>query len=132
MSERRYRKRPVVITARQMPDAFAVETLEGVMRGKAGDWLITGVRGEQYPCDDEIFRQTYEVVGDESEGGGFDTAVREQAKTLANMAHEAGDAVAELQLRSIAKHGLTDARTLNPPTPTTGGSEALREVVSDE
>jgi len=62
MSERRYRKRPVVITARQMPDAFEVETLEGVMRGKAGDWLITGVRGEQYPCDDEIFRETYEVV----------------------------------------------------------------------
>lgn len=65
MSERRYRKRPVVITARQMPDAFEVETLEGVMRGKAGDWLITGVRGEQYPCDDEIFRETYEVVEDE-------------------------------------------------------------------
>jgi len=65
MSERRYRKRPVVITARQMPDAFAVETIEGVMRGKAGDWLITGVRGEQYPCDDEIFRETYEVVEDE-------------------------------------------------------------------
>ena len=69
-----------------------------------------------------------EAVEDEPEGGGFDAAVRGQAKTLANMAHEAGDAVAELQLRSIAKHGLTDARTLNPPTPTTGGSE----VVGDE
>ena len=26
------------------------------------DWIITGVKGEQYPCKDEIFRLTYEVV----------------------------------------------------------------------
>lgn len=28
-----------------------------------GDWIITGVRGEKYPCKDEIFRQTYEPIG---------------------------------------------------------------------
>lgn len=28
----------------------------------AGDWIITGVKGEKYPCKDEIFRMTYEPV----------------------------------------------------------------------
>lgn len=55
-----YIKRPIPIEAVQQSEPFAVETLEGTMRGKAGDWLITGVRGEQYPCDDEIFRETYD------------------------------------------------------------------------
>ena len=27
-----------------------------------GDWIITGVKGEMYPCKDEIFRLTYEPV----------------------------------------------------------------------
>ena len=27
-----------------------------------GDWIITGVAGEMYPCKDEIFRLTYEPV----------------------------------------------------------------------
>lgn len=57
--ERRYRKRPVVIRARRMPEPFTVATLEGEMRGNAGDWLITGIDGEQYPCADHIFRATY-------------------------------------------------------------------------
>lgn len=39
-----------------------VKTLEGVLKGKAGDYLIEGVRGELYPCDKEIFEETYEAV----------------------------------------------------------------------
>ena len=29
-----------------------------------GDWIITGVAGEMYPCKDEIFRLTYEPADD--------------------------------------------------------------------
>lgn len=36
-----------------------VVTKEGVMRGKAGDWLIRGVEGELYLCDGAIFAKTY-------------------------------------------------------------------------
>ncbi len=57
----RYRKRPVVIEAVQISRPMTVETLEGVMRGNPGDWLITGVAGEQYFCKDEIFRKTYDA-----------------------------------------------------------------------
>jgi hypothetical protein len=32
------------------------------MQGNPGDYLITGVAGEQYPCKKEIFEATYELV----------------------------------------------------------------------
>jgi hypothetical protein len=57
-----YRKKPVVVEAVQIAQSMAVETLEGRMQGNPGDWLITGVRGEQYFCKDDIFRETYEPV----------------------------------------------------------------------
>lgn len=38
----------------------AVSTLEGVMRGNKGDWLILGVARELYFCRDDIFRNTYD------------------------------------------------------------------------
>lgn len=41
---------------------WMVDTLEGSMRIGNGDWLIKGVDGELYPCKDEIFRKTYEIV----------------------------------------------------------------------
>lgn len=40
----------------------AIKTLEGWYEVTPGDWIITGVAGEHYPCKDEIFRQTYEPV----------------------------------------------------------------------
>ena len=42
-------------------DAY-IQTLEGRMAVSVGDWIITGVKGEMYPCKDEIFRLTYEPV----------------------------------------------------------------------
>ena len=39
-----------------------IATLEGVMRGDRGDWIIQGVQGELYPCKPEIFAATYEVA----------------------------------------------------------------------
>lgn len=53
-------KRPVTVRAVRMDVYFTVPTMEGVMKGKAGDFLIRGVKGEFYPCDAEIFKETYE------------------------------------------------------------------------
>lgn len=44
-------------------DCYLVPTLEGTMRFTRGDMLITGVKGEIYPCRGDIFEQTYEAVG---------------------------------------------------------------------
>jgi hypothetical protein len=39
-----------------------IPTLEGIMRADPGDWIITGVKGEKYPCKPDIFGMTYERV----------------------------------------------------------------------
>jgi hypothetical protein len=39
-----------------------IETLEGNMRTKIGDYIIKGVAGEFYPCKPDIFEGTYELV----------------------------------------------------------------------
>lgn len=41
-------------------DLATIKTLEGTMEVKPGDWVITGVAGEKYPCKPEIFEATYE------------------------------------------------------------------------
>ncbi|MEM1152212.1 MAG: hypothetical protein AAGI03_16995 [Pseudomonadota bacterium] len=84
----RYRKKPVEIEAVQIPaegDSFtdaecewlllsdrdiesnpdgslSIHTLEGVMEGRPGDWIIKGVAGEYYPCKPDIFAATYDPV----------------------------------------------------------------------
>ena len=39
-----------------------IDTLEGGHTVCPGDWIITGVKGERYPCKPDIFEETYEVV----------------------------------------------------------------------
>lgn len=62
-----YRKKPLIIQAKQMSESFEVVTLEGKMTGKAGDYLIIGIEGESYPCDKTVFELTYELVEGEQE-----------------------------------------------------------------
>ena len=74
----KYRKKPVVIEATQwfkmgdhpavwmgqLSDRPRVDTLEGPMFVTPGDYIITGVVGETYPCKPDIFEMTYEPAGD--------------------------------------------------------------------
>ena len=39
-----------------------INTLEGWIRARPGDWIIKGVEGEIYPCKDSVFQKTYEPV----------------------------------------------------------------------
>jgi DNA-binding SARP family transcriptional activator len=43
------------------PSAY-VETPEGRLRVNPGDWIITGISGEHYPCKHEVFEQLYVTV----------------------------------------------------------------------
>jgi hypothetical protein len=76
----KYRKKPVIVEAKQVTREelgenyywgenifnakgyLIIKTLEGDMRADVGDWIITGIKGEKYPCRDDIFRETYEEV----------------------------------------------------------------------
>ncbi len=40
-----------------------IETLEGGHIVCPGDWIITGIKGEHYPCKPDIFEATYKLVG---------------------------------------------------------------------
>lgn len=40
-----------------------IDTLEGGHTVCPGDWIITGVKGERYPCKPDVFETTYEPVG---------------------------------------------------------------------
>lgn len=40
-----------------------IDTLEDGHRVCPGDWIITGIEGEMYPCKPGIFEKTYEKVG---------------------------------------------------------------------
>lgn len=55
-------KKPIPIKALQQEKPFTTQTMEGILDGKAGDYLVTGVNGEQYPVDREIFEKTYYEV----------------------------------------------------------------------
>ena len=72
----KFRKKPVEIEATQwfkMGDHPAVwksheahlgviHTLEGDHIVTPGDWIITGVKGEHYPCKPDIFEMTYDAI----------------------------------------------------------------------
>jgi hypothetical protein len=71
----KFRKKPVVIDAVQWfkigdhpaviqngKEKGIIQTLEGLMTVTPGDWIITGVKGEHYPCKPNIFEMTYEQI----------------------------------------------------------------------
>lgn len=44
-----------------------IDTLEGGHTVCPGDWIITGVQGENYPCKPDIFDATYDPILDDDE-----------------------------------------------------------------
>ncbi|MDG1571169.1 hypothetical protein OZ410_02500 [Robiginitalea sp. M366] len=63
---RRAIKKPIPLRCVQVGEAFTVETMEGTLSGKPGDWLMVGIHGEMYPIDREIFEKTYTLVPEDS------------------------------------------------------------------
>jgi len=55
-------KRPIIVDAWEMPADFEVETLEGTLQGKAGNYLLKGVQGELYPIKKAIFEESYDIL----------------------------------------------------------------------
>jgi len=90
----KYRKKPVIIDAEQfwpnqkpwpegvyekawvsqwdpstMGDTrvapYGIATLEGTHEVSPGDFIITGIKGEKYPCKESIFWLTYDILEEE-------------------------------------------------------------------
>jgi len=47
---------------RELFDWLIIDTLEGEMEVRNGDWIIRGTKGEFYPCKPDIFEQIFELV----------------------------------------------------------------------
>ena len=55
---------PVCEPTEDNPTGYYIQvfTLEGVMTGIVGDYIIKGINGEFYPCKPDIFEKTYESI----------------------------------------------------------------------
>lgn len=134
----KYRKKPVVVEAHQLPPletpptkelmdflsqiplatserdgTLAIETLEGTMIAEPGDWIIRGTRGEFYPCKPKPFSDTFEAAEPPNTERPF------KPQTLDNWTHpehiefckkafEGGDATAEIIYIAAALLGLAE------------------------
>jgi hypothetical protein len=48
------------VTAEKGHDGIGyVDTPEGRLKVEPGDWIITGIAGENYPCKPDVFRRLY-------------------------------------------------------------------------
>lgn len=54
--------KPNQLVAYETKEEQYLVTLNGIVKTNPGDWIITGVNGEQYPCDPAIFKQLYDIV----------------------------------------------------------------------
>ncbi len=57
-------KKSIPVEAYQTNKPVNIQTLEGVMHANAGDWIITGIEGEQWPVKKEIFEKTYRIISE--------------------------------------------------------------------
>lgn len=55
-----------VLSVGKYKGELIIKTLEGDMTVSEGDWIIKGIKGEFYPCKNDIFEATYEVVEEAS------------------------------------------------------------------
>ena len=57
-------KKPIPLQFRYAEVDETIETKEGPVAAKAGDAIMTGTEGEQWPIPAEKFTQTYDDLGD--------------------------------------------------------------------
>lgn len=62
MTSTKFRKKSIIVEAYKTERELIIQTLEGPLRAAPGDWIITGINGEQYPCKPDIFEKTYEPI----------------------------------------------------------------------
>ena len=59
---KQYVKKPVVVLAKQMDRDFIIQTANGLVKGKVGDYMVKAPSGDTWPVQKEIFETTYEEV----------------------------------------------------------------------
>lgn len=63
----KYIKKSIIVEAYQTDKEVLIPTPEGVMKASPGDYIITGIKGERYPCKPDVFEATYEPYEEKGE-----------------------------------------------------------------
>lgn len=58
----KYRKKPIVVEAERTDKTVVIHAREGDMTASPGDYIITGINGDKYPCKPDTFEKIYEPV----------------------------------------------------------------------
>lgn len=98
-----FRKKPIIVNAEQylpredqIPEGVVITrggeariaTPAGAVIVFDGDWIITGVEGERYPCSPSIFAQTYEAVNSPTEGRDYFVYIIDSSMSMHRKAEE--------------------------------------------
>ncbi|EMF0296977.1 hypothetical protein [Enterococcus hirae] len=62
MKKFKARKKPVIVDAYQTSKKIEIKTIEGILTAQPGDYIVTGIDGEQWPVKKSIFEKTYERI----------------------------------------------------------------------
>lgn len=93
-------KKPVVVNAYELKEDITVETLEGTMRGKKGDYLMFGVENEPYICQRDIFHKTYRIFDE------YQNELDDLQEKINQLMLEERDLLEDLQLRKMIEYEL--------------------------
>lgn len=55
-------KKPIPIKAFATEVPVEIKTLEGIMTASKGDYIVVGAKGEIYPIQKDIFKETYDIL----------------------------------------------------------------------
>lgn len=58
----RFKQKPLEVTATQVDKKTVVKTPEGDEIANPGDWIVTGLKGEQWPISSSTFHKKYKAV----------------------------------------------------------------------
>jgi hypothetical protein len=79
-------KKPIAVDFEFATEDGEIETLEGKMTYQKGDAIITGVKGEKYPCRRDIFDQTYDIVGNpENQKNEINIVIERKSRRLVSL-----------------------------------------------
>lgn len=55
-------KKPVQVKAKKVESEKFIQTLEGEIKANIGDYIIKGVRDEEYPIKPKLFNKNYRII----------------------------------------------------------------------
>ncbi len=107
---------------------LSIPTLEGVMVGNPGDWIIRGVSNEFYPCKPDIFEKTYRAGGPELAVYDSKADTLEHMRVLAFLMNNVvREFLHRIEIHDVGKLGVNEKPIFDEMTPKLKASTYMSE-----